>query len=59
MTLSEAGMEFTEANALQRHGITTVAQLHAFVAAHPNHEETFGRVVSMAVVDFLATHPLT
>lgn len=33
--------------------------LHAFVAAHPNHGETFGRVVSMAVVDFLAAHPLT
>lgn len=57
MTLVEAGMPFVEASNLLERGIETPEQLHAFVAATPKWRDQLGRVVSIAVENFLAEHP--
>ena len=55
MTLADAGMTGVEVAGLARRGITTMDELRAFIAAHPNWREKLGRVLGASVETFLAT----
>jgi hypothetical protein len=53
MTLIEAGFPFTEAQTLALKGITTVDELKAYMSGTPDVADQFGRVVAIAITQFL------
>ena len=55
MTLIEAGFPFTEAETLASKGIATVEQLQAYMSGNPDVADRFGRVVAIAIAQFMAS----